>query len=134
MSGSPKIASSADLVALIGPAGDKTREVFGIAMLDKNQRFMGLGELEHDGKTAQAIQIALIGQADSVILLRILPSRTKVRPQPRDADKEMVRTFVDAFAAVDVHLIDFVIVGWDRKTYFSFLDSKMMPLPFGEDE
>jgi hypothetical protein len=59
------VNTPADLVALIGLVGDKTMEVFGIILLDKNQRFMGLNELEDDGQTTPALQAALVGQADS---------------------------------------------------------------------
>jgi DNA repair protein RadC len=127
------VNTPADLVALIGPVGDKTMEVFGIILLDKNQRFMGLNELEDDGQTMPALQATLVGQADSVILFSVRPSGVKVRPEPRDAEKKKIDAFVDAFESVDVLLIDFLIVGWDRRSYFSFLESEMMPLPFGDE-
>jgi len=123
------ITSPADLVALVGPAGDRTREVSGLVMLDADHRFIGFNELKDDGQTIPALQVALVSQADSVILFSCRPARIKVRPEPRDAEKRMVNAFVDAFASVDVHLVDFLIVGWDRKSYFSFLESEMMPLP-----
>jgi DNA repair protein RadC len=117
---------------LIGEAiGDEVNEVFGIVTLDLHLRMKSVAETGRGEPAAvmapmvPTLQAALIDGAHAVILFHVHPSGVKA--EPSDADKETTEAFADAFEVVNVGLLDHVIVGGDRKSYFSFLEAGLLP-------
>jgi DNA repair protein RadC len=110
--------------------GDEVNEVFGIVTLDLHLRMKSIAETgrgEPDSVQAPMVptlQAALIDGAHAVVLFHVHPSGVKA--QPSDADKKTTKAFLKAFDTVNVHLLDHVIVGGDKKTYFSFAEDGLL--------
>ena len=117
---------------LIGEAiGDEVNEVFGLVTLDLHLRMKTIAETGRGEQAAvmapmvPTLQAALIDGAYAVILFHVHPSGVKA--EPSDADKETTEAFAEAFDVVNVGLLDHVIIGGDRKSYYSFLEDGLLP-------
>lgn len=108
--------------------GDEVNEVFGVAMLDLHLRFRGLAITGRGEPTSvmapivPTLQAAVADGAHAVIIFHCHPSG--IEAQPSEADKETTDAFVDAFEAIEIKLLDHVIVGGDvrRRSYYSFAE------------
>jgi proteasome lid subunit RPN8/RPN11 len=106
--------------------GDEVNEVFGVVTLDLHLRMKSVAETgrgEPDSVQAPMVptlQAALIDGAHAVVIFHVHPSGVKARPS--DADKKTTKAFEKAFDTVNVHLLDHVIIGGDKKTYYSFAE------------
>lgn len=112
--------------------GEEVNEVFGVLMLDIHLRFKGLAETGRGEPSSvmaplkPTLQIALISGADSIILWHVHPSG--IEAEPSDADKETTEAFADACEAINLPLLDHLIVGGDvrRRSYFSFAEEGLL--------
>ena len=106
--------------------GNEVNEVFGLVTLDIHLRMKSIAETGRGESAAvmaplkPTLQAALIDAADSVIIFHVHPSG--VPAEPSDADKKTTRAFEKAFEVIDVHLLDHVIIGGDKRTYYSFAE------------
>lgn len=118
--------------------GNEVNEVFGLVPLDLHMRLISViltGRGEQDAVMAPlkpTLRLALIEGAHAVLLMHVHPSG--VEAQPSDADKETTDAFAEAFEAVDIHLLDHLIVSGNRKSYFSFLEAGLLPAPTPEPD
>jgi DNA repair protein RadC len=118
--------------------GAEVNEIFGIITLDLHLRMKSIAETGRGEPSAvmapmvPTLQAALIDGAHAVIIAHVHPSG--VPAEPSDADKETTEAFAEAFNTVGIGLLDHIIVGGDskRRSYFSFLDSGLLP-PLDED-
>lgn len=112
--------------------GDEVNEVFGVLMLDIHFRFKGLAETGRGEPSSvmaplkPTLQIALMSGADSIVLWHVHPSG--IEAEPSDADKETTEAFADACDAIDLPLLDHIIIGGDirRRSYFSFAEDGLL--------
>ena len=103
--------------------------MFGLVTLDIHNRFKSLGETgrgEPDSVMAPlkpTLQAALIDGAHTIIIFHVHPSG--VAAEPIDADIETTEGFVDAAEAVDLFIMDHIIIGGDdrRRSYYSFAEN-----------
>lgn len=112
--------------------GDEVNEVFGVLMLDIHLRFKGLAETGRGEPSSvmaplkPTLQMALISGADSIIIWHVHPSG--IEAEPSEADKETTEAFADACDAIDLPLLDHLIIGGDvrKRSYFSFAEDGLL--------
>ncbi len=112
--------------------GDEVNEVFGILMLDIHLRLKGLAETGRGEPSSvmaplkPTLQMALISGADSVALWHVHPSG--IEAEPSDADIETTEAFADACDAIDLPLLDHLVLGGDvrKRSFFSFLEAGLL--------
>jgi len=112
--------------------GDEVNEVFGLITLDLHLRMKSVAETGRGEATATmapmvpTLQAALIDGAHAVILMHVHPSG--VEAEPSEADKETTDAFLKAFEAVNVILLDHLIVGGseDKRSFFSFAEEGLL--------
>lgn len=106
--------------------GSEVNEVFGLVTLDIHLRMKSIAETGRGESAAvmapikPTLQAALIDAADSVILFHVHPSG--VPAEPSDADKKTTKAFEKAFEIIDIHLIDHIIAGGSKNSYYSFAE------------
>lgn len=106
--------------------GDEINEVFGVVTLDIHLRMKSIAETgrgEADAVAAPLVptlQAALIDGAHACVIFHVHPSGVKA--EPSDADKKTTKAFEKAFDTINIHLLDHIIVGGDKKTYYSFAE------------
>ena len=114
---------------LIGEAiGDEINEVFGLVTLDLHLRLKSVAETGRGEPSSvmaplgPTLQTALIDGAHAVIIFHCHPSG--VEAEPSQADKDTTKAFVKAFEAVNIILLDHVIVAGDvrKRSYYSFAE------------
>lgn len=112
--------------------GNEINEVFGVLTLDLHLRLKGIAETGRGEPTSvmaplkPTMQAALIDGAHAVIIFHVHPSG--VEAEPSDADKETTESFVDAFEAIELPLLDHIICAGDsrNRSYFSFLEAGLL--------
>jgi DNA repair protein RadC len=112
--------------------GDEVNEVFGVLMLDMHLRLKGLAETGRGEPSSvmaplkPTLQMALISGADSIILWHVHPSG--IEAEPSEADKETTEAFAEACDAIELPLLDHLIIGGDirRRSYFSFAEDGLL--------
>lgn len=112
--------------------GDEVNEVFGVLMLDIHLRFKGLAETGRGEPSSvmapikPTLQMALISGADSIIIWHVHPSG--IEAEPSEADKETTDAFADACDAIELPLLDHIIIGGDirQRSYFSFAEDGLL--------
>lgn len=112
--------------------GAEVNEVFGVLMLDLHLRFKGFAETGRGEPSSvmaplkPTLQMALIDGAHAVIIFHVHPSG--IEAEPSEADKETTAAFVEACAAIELPLLDHIIVGGDakRRSYFSFAEANLL--------
>jgi len=102
--------------------GARESELFGILMLDKRHRLLGVAELFNgtiDGARVyprEVVKTALAANAAAVMIFHNHPSGN---PEPSQADETITRRLRDALALVDVRVHDHVIVAGDAHVSFA---------------
>jgi DNA repair protein RadC len=107
--------------------GNEVNEVFGVMTLDLHLRLKGLSETGRGEPSSvmaplkPTLQMALIDGGAAAIIFHVHPSG--IEAEPSQADKDTTKAFVEAFEAVDLPLLDHIIVGGDirNRSYYSFL-------------
>jgi DNA repair protein RadC len=122
------INSPEDAAKLLGPRlRDLKKEVFKILILDSQNRLLRVLEIE-EGTVNYASPIirevfhkALENFASAVICVHNHPSGN---PQPSKEDREFTRALLRAGEALQVEVLDHIIIGEER--YYSFADEGLM--------
>ena len=106
--------------------GNEVNEVFGLVTLDLHLRMKSIAETGRGEQSAvmapmvPTLQTALLDGAHAVIIFHVHPSGVPAKPS--DADKKTTKAFERSFEIINVHLLDHVIIGGDKKTYYSFAE------------
>lgn len=106
--------------------GNEVNEVFGLVTLDLHLRMKSIAETGRGEPAAvmapmvPTLQAALIDGAHAVILFHVHPSGVPARPS--EADKKTTKAFQKSFEIVNIHLLDHIIIGGDKQTYYSFAE------------
>ena len=118
---------------LIGEAiGDEVNEVFGVVTLDLHLRMKSMAETGR-GEPASVmaplvptLQAAVADGAQAAIIYHVHPSG--IEASPSQADIETTQSFVEAFEAVGIPLLDHIIVGGDvrKRSYYSFAEDNAL--------
>ena len=118
---------------LIGDAiGNEVNEVFGVMTLDLHLRMKSLAETGRGEPSSvmaplvPTLQAAVADGAQAAIIYHVHPSG--IEAYPSEADIETTQSFVEAFAAVGIPLLDHVIVGGDarKRSYYSFAEENAL--------
>lgn len=118
---------------LIGDAiGDEVNEVFGVVTLDLHLRMKSMAETGRGEPTSvmaplvPTLQVAVADGAQAAIIYHVHPSG--IEAQPSQADIETTQSFVEAFEAVGIPLLDHIIVGGDarKRSYYSFAEENAL--------
>jgi len=112
--------------------GDEVNEVFGVLTLDLHKRMKGL-ELTGRGEEtsvmapiASTCRAAVLHGAYMAIIFHVHPSG--IEAQPSEADDQTTEAFVEAFNAINIPLLDHVIVAGDTKnrSYYSYAENDQL--------
>lgn len=105
--------------------GSEDQEVFGVLLLDTHLQIRGLAETGRgEMSSVQApivptMRIAVAEGAEAIVIWHLHPT---LYTKPSDADIEVTRSFYKAAKALNILLVDHVIVG-GKKGFYSFLKS-----------
>lgn len=108
-----KIASAAAAGALFAPLADEPTEVLAIAYLTPDQHVLGMRHSRSASRDQMALPIrtiaadALAFDARGVVIAHNHPSGD---PTPSAADRDATRQLARALAALDVRLVDHLII------------------------
>lgn len=105
-------------------------EAFMIIYLNAKNEAIG-HEIIHEGTVDRAIiyprrviESALAHHAAGLILVHNHPSG---HPDPSEEDKRLTRAMVDAARAIDLRVLDHIVIG--KQDHFSFLEAHVLPYP-----
>jgi DNA repair protein RadC len=105
--------------------GSEDQEVFGALYLDTHLQIRGLAETGRgEMSSVQApivptMRIAVAEGAEAMVIFHCHPT---LYTKPSDADKEVTRGFFKAASALNILLIDHIVIG-GKKGFYSFLNS-----------
>ncbi|NAS14182.1 RadC family protein [Poritiphilus flavus] len=123
-----RINSSSDAYKLLFPMlSELAHEEFWIVYLNNSHRVLHIGQLSKGGITGTLVDIRLAMRqaleygAVALILAHNHPSGTL---KPSRADKEITAKLKTASEALDIRILDHIILG--QQQYFSFADSGML--------
>jgi DNA repair protein RadC len=110
--------------------GNEVNEVFGLVTLDLHLRMKSIAETGRGEPSSvmapmvPTLQAALIDGAHAVVILHVHPSGVPAKPS--DADKKTTKAFAKAFEVVNVHMLDHIIIGGSKDSYFSFAEDGLL--------
>lgn len=123
-----KIGSSRDAFHLLQPIiGELPHEEFWIVYLNNSNKVMHRAQLSKGGITGTLVDVRLIMKqalelgAVALVLAHNHPSGTL---RPSQSDKEITQKLKVASEAMDIRILDHIIV--TDKDYFSFADEKIL--------
>ncbi len=123
-----KISSSRDAFELLLPTlGDLPHEEFWILYLNNANKVLLRSQLSKGGLTGTLVDVRVVMKqalelgAVALILAHNHPSGTL---KPSKADREVTQKLQNAGAALDIKILDHLIV--TQKDYFSFADGQML--------
>lgn len=123
-----KIASSRDAFEILQPImGELPHEEFWIVYLNNSNRVMHMAQLSKGGITGTLVDVRLVMKqalelgAVALILAHNHPSGTLL---PSEADKQITQKLKRASAALDIKVLDHLII--TQKEYFSFADETLL--------
>lgn len=123
-----KITGSQSVFELLQPAmGDLPHEEFWIVYLNNSNKVIHSGQLSKGGITGTLVDVRLVMKqalelgAVGLILAHNHPSGTL---KPSEADKQLTQKLKLAATALDITILDHVII--TQKAYFSFADEQML--------
>lgn len=125
----PKVVTSADAYECLKNVFPSTdyREYFYILCLNRNNKVLGYCQISAGGlcgtiaDVRMIMQTALKSSATSIILAHNHPSGNI---QPSEADKDLTRKIKEAGRALDIPIIDHLII--TSESYFSFADEGLI--------
>lgn len=113
----------------INLCADRGRESVYVLYLDAKNRIMS-GKKASDGTITQSlmyprfiIEEAMKCRAASIIVVHNHPSGD---PRPSESDRKITDKLNTACRAMDIHLLDHIIVGNEGKGYFSFYEEGIL--------
>lgn len=123
-----KITSSKDAFEILQPImGELPHEEFWIVYLNNSNRVMHMAQLSKGGITGTLVDVRLVMKqalelgAVALILAHNHPSGTLL---PSEADKQITQKLKRASAALDIKVLDHLII--TQKEYFSFADETLL--------
>jgi len=123
-----KISSSKDGFELLQPSmGELPHEEFWIVYLNNSNKVMHTAQLSKGGITGTLVDVRLVMKqalelgAVALILAHNHPSGGL---KPSEADKQITRKLKNAAAALDIKVLDHLII--TQKDYFSFADENIL--------
>lgn len=123
-----KITGSQSVFELLQPAmGDLPHEEFWIVYLNNSNKVIHSGQLSKGGITGTLVDVRLVMKqalelgAVGLILAHNHPSGAL---KPSEADKQLTQKLKLAATALDITILDHVII--TQKAYFSFADEQML--------
>lgn len=123
-----KISSSKDVFELLQPSmGELPHEEFWIVYLNNSNKVMQRAQLSKGSITGTLVDVRLVMKqalelgAVALILAHNHPSGTLV---PSEADKQITQKLKTASAALDIKVLDHLII--TQKEYFSFADESIL--------
>ncbi len=123
-----KITSSQDVFELLQPKmGDLKHEEFWIVYLNNSNKVLQSAQLSKGGITGTLVDVRLVMRqalelgAVALILAHNHPSGTL---KPSSADKQITQKLMSAGKALDLKVLDHVII--TQKAYFSFADEQIL--------
>lgn len=123
-----KIASSKDVFDILQPMmGELAHEEFWIVYLNNSNKVMHMAQLSKGGITGTLVDVRLVMKqalelgAVALILAHNHPSGTLF---PSEADKQITQKLKRASAALDIKVLDHLII--TQKEYFSFADETLL--------
>ncbi len=123
-----KINSSADVFELLQPiVGELEHEEFWIVYLNNSNKVLHTAQLSKGGITGTLVDVRLVMRqalelgAIALVLAHNHPSGTL---KPSEADKQITHRLKAAAAALDIKILDHLII--TQKDYFSFADEKLL--------
>lgn len=123
-----KITGSQSVFELLQPTmGELPHEEFWIIYLNNSNKVIHTGQLSKGGITGTLVDVRLVMKqalelgAVALILAHNHPSGTL---KPSEADKQLTQKLKRAATALDITILDHVIIA--QKTYFSFADEQML--------
>lgn len=123
-----KISSSKNVFELLQPKmGELSHEEFWIVFLNNSNAVLQAGQLSKGGITGTLVDVRLVLKqalelgAVGLILAHNHPSGTL---RPSEADKQITRKLKVAAEALDIKVLDHIII--TQKEYFSFADENIL--------
>ena len=123
-----KISSSKDAFELLQPSmGELPHEEFWIVYLNNSNKVMHTAQLSKGGITGTLVDVRLVMKqalelgAVALILAHNHPSGGL---KPSEADKQITRKLKNAASALDIKVLDHLII--TQKDYFSFADEGLI--------
>lgn len=123
-----RVTSSKDVFDVLQPIiGELPHEEFWILYLNNSNRIMDKVQQSKGGITGTIVDVRLVLKralelgAVALILAHNHPSGTL---KPSNSDKEMTRRIQRASEALDIKVVDHLII--TREDYFSFADNKLL--------
>jgi DNA repair protein RadC len=123
-----KINASADVFELLQPiVGELEHEEFWIVYLNNSNKVLHTAQLSKGGITGTLVDVRLVMRqalefgAVALVLAHNHPSGTL---KPSGADKQITQKLKAAAMALDIKILDHVII--TQKDYFSFADEKLL--------
>lgn len=123
-----KISSSKNVFELLQPKmGELPHEEFWIVFLNNSNAVLQAGQLSKGGITGTLVDVRLVLKqalelgAVGLILAHNHPSGTL---RPSEADKQITRKLKVAAEALDIKVLDHIII--TQKEYFSFADENIL--------
>lgn len=123
-----KISSSKNVFELLQPKmGELPHEEFWIVFLNNSNSVLQAGQLSKGGITGTLVDVRLVLKqalelgAVGLILAHNHPSGTL---KPSEADKQITRKLKVASEALDIKVLDHIII--TQKEYFSFADENIL--------
>ena len=123
-----KITSSQDVFELLQPKmGDLEHEEFWIVYLNNSNKVLQTAQLSKGGITGTLVDVRLVMRQDlelgavALILAHNHPSGTL---KPSNADKQITQKLMSAAKALDLKVLDHVII--TQIAYFSFADEQIL--------
>ncbi len=123
-----KITSSKDAFDILQPMmGELAHEEFWIVYLNNSNKVMHMAQLSKGGITGTLVDVRLVMKqalelgAVALILAHNHPSGTLF---PSEADKQITQKLKRASAALDIKVLDHLII--TQKEYFSFADETLL--------
>jgi DNA repair protein RadC len=112
--------------------GDEVNEVFGVMTLDLHCRLKGLTETGRGEPSSvmapiqATLRAAINSGGEYALIFHVHPSGIEAKPSK--ADKDTTKAFAKAFDAIDMQLIDHIIIAGDSRapSYYSFLEDNAL--------
>jgi DNA repair protein RadC len=124
-----RIHQASDVVKILYEKISPTHESFWCVMLNSQNRIIEIFMVSQGGLAGTVadprimLRRALIVRATSTILVHNHPSGNT---QPSDADKALTKKMVHAGTAMDIQVVDHIILGNDYESYLSMAEAGMM--------
>jgi len=123
-----KISSSKDVFELMQPSmGELPHEEFWIVYLNNSNKVMHSAQLSKGGITGTLVDVRLVMKQAlelGTVALILAHNHPSGGLKPSEADKQITQKLKNAAAALDIKVLDHLII--TQKDYFSFADENIL--------